>query len=343
MTGEQQRSRRRQRREGPRAGAGRVRLAGSRAAAFLLLPALGACSDFFLRSQDPIVEEAVVVEERFVQLGLPELDLLFVLDDTSSMAAEQVRLLEALEGLPELLDAAGLSWHVGVVSMDLSQDEAGLLQGDPWIITPELADPDAALVEAADLGAEGLPPEAGLAAAVAALSEPLRSGGNRAFRRPSAALHVVVVSDADDDSTDYLDDPAGEIEALLAAEEAASGQPARLSAVVGPEPSGCNGEDGSTATAGSTYLEVAEATGGTTESICEVDFGPVLEAIGDLPVSWPDTFPLQAAPVPETVRVSVDGVRVDEGWTLSEEPWAVVFEIAPEPGAELAVRYEVAG
>ena len=329
---------RRPKQEGP------VRVGPRGALVRLLLPLslLAGCSDFFIRSQDPVVVEAVVVEERFVQEGLPELDLLFVIDDTSSMASEQVRLLEALEALPALLDEAGLSWQIGVVSMDLSQEDAGLLQGAPWIITPEVDDPEDALRRAADLGTTGRPPEAGLAAAVLALSEPLRSTANRAFRRSTAALHVVVVSDADDDSADFLEDPGADLLSLLLAEEGLSGQPARLSAVVGPEPSGCNGEDGSTATAGSTYLAVAEASGGTVESICEVDFAPVLAAIGELPISWPDTFWLQAEPVPATLRVSLDGVRQDEGWALMDEPWAIVFTLAPDPGAEVVVRYEVA-
>ena len=50
---------------------------------------LGGCSEFLLRTQDPVVDEPPVqVEERFTQASLPMLDLLFVVDDTSSMEHE---------------------------------------------------------------------------------------------------------------------------------------------------------------------------------------------------------------------------------------------------------------
>lgn len=305
---------------------------------------LGGCSEFLLRTQDPVVDEPPVqVEERFTQASLPMLDLLFVVDDTSSMEHEHGLLQHALAALPDQLDAAALSWQLGVVRTDLGNEDAGLLLGDPWVITPELPDPEGALADAADVGIEGLPPEAGLAATWLALSAPLRDGDNRGFRRPEAALHVVVLSDDDDDSSDYLDDDPGTLLLSLFEEEAAlSGQPARLSAVVGPEPSGCSSADGGDAAAGSAYLALAEATGGAALSICEPDFAPLLDAVGDLSVAWPTRFELQAEAVADSVVVRIDDVRQDSGWLLEEDHSVVVFDEAPAAGSVIRVRYEVA-
>ena len=50
--------------------------------------------------------------------------------------------------------------------------KAIILQGDPWVITPTTPDPEAALLQMADVGHEGNGPEAGLAAALWALSPP---------------------------------------------------------------------------------------------------------------------------------------------------------------------------
>ena len=158
-----------------RGGAAGTSAAGLALAGWVLAAALslGGCSEFLLRTQDPVVDDSSVeVEETFNQASLPMLDLLFVVDDTSSMEHEHSLLQVALETLPEQLDDAALSWHLGVVRTDLSSDDAGLLLGDPWVITPELQDPVSALATAADVGIEGLPPEAGLAAAWLALSPP---------------------------------------------------------------------------------------------------------------------------------------------------------------------------
>ena len=70
-------------------------------------------------------------------------------------------------------------------------------------------------------------------------------GVNVGFRRPDAALHVVFISDGDDESGDVLGDhPVDAFLGLLAAEESRTGRAARASAVVGDVPDGCTGDDG---------------------------------------------------------------------------------------------------
>ena len=308
-----------------------------------LIAVLGAgCSDWGFVRQSETVEDPVVVEESFLQAPLPRVDILWVIDDTASMAEEQAALTSAFDSFADALEALGLSWQVGVISTDVSGDDAGRLRGDPWILTPDLDDVATALQDAADVGTDGARPEAGLGAAYLALTDPLRSGDNRAFRRSDASLHVIVVSDADDGSEGVLgDDPTGTFRALLHAERAATGQAAVFSAVVGDTPTGCTWEGGS-ALPGDTYSDLADETGGVVASICDADLSTVTEAVGEASAVWPDTFPLQAEPDPDTVRVEVDGERMDEGWTLDLDAIAVVFDEPPAPGSEISVRYEVA-
>jgi hypothetical protein len=317
------------------------RRSGAKAAAVAAL--LGcACSEFNVRGQDETEQEAVQVEETAIQDELAQVDVLWVVDDTASMAQEQAALGQALADFAAALEAAAVGWQVGVTSTSLEGDEAGLLRGDPWIMTPATPELAAALARAAAVGTAGSPPEAGLGAAVLALSEPLRSEGNRGFRRPDAALHVVVLSDADDDSASLLgDDPAGAFLAVLDDEAASSGQDALFSAVVGPTPSGCTGAGGTAAPA-SIYAAVAEASGGVVQSICEADLSPVADAVADSSQVWPTVFPLQATPVAGSLRVAVDGQRLDEGWSEESDPPAVRFQSPPAPGAELRFSYEVA-
>lgn len=309
-----------------------------------LLPALmlvGCGVENGVRGRDDIVEDKVFVSETFLQQPLPRVDMLFLIDDTRSMAEEQAALASSFGGLVEELDASELAWHLGVVTTDALRDDAGVLQGNPWIITPLTPDGAGAFARASAVGTGGLGPEAGLAALSLALDEPNRTGANRGFRRPDAALHVVVVSDADDRSDDLLgSDPVTAAEALLKGEAELSGMPALFSAVVGPPGTGCDGLGG-VALPGDRYVELARRTDGSVASICSADLAAVIGRMGAMSLSWPRSFALEVEPWQDEVRVSVDGARLDEGWALVHEPPAVLFDEPPAPGAEIVVRYRL--
>ena len=318
------------------------RPAGSGLGCWLAVLCTAGCGEFGVSDHDEAVQNPIFVEDSFVQAPLPKLDVLWVIDDTPSMAEEQIALAEALSTFTDALSQADLAWQVGVVRTDISGEDAGVLQGLPWVITPSLDDPAGALAEAAAVGLAGQPPESGVAAAWLALSEPLRNGLNSGLRRSDAALHIVIVSDSDDASDRLLGGRPDEAFALfLASEESRTGQPATLSAVVGDAPGGCAGQSG-VAREGARYIAVADASGGTVQSICEPSFTSVISAIASNTVPWTLRFELSEEPVLTTVRVQVDGRRQDEGWELQTSPAAVLFELAPDPGAEIQVRYQVA-
>ena len=302
---------------------------------------MAGCSEIVVRDNIDAKPDPIEVTETFRQLDRPRVDLLFVVDNTASMEPARAALAAAASNLVEALDAGKLAWQVGVVSTDIASDDIGLLQGDPWIITPSTDDGPAAVARALDVPA-GTAPTGGLGAATRALTEPLRSASNRGFRRPDAALHIVVLSDADDQSGAILGvDPADAFLGFLENEAAEARRPATLSAVVGDAATGCIGSTG-TALPGDTYIEVAQASGGAIASICEADLGDVVASLSTLVQEGTSRFELQAIPVPDTVRLDIDGVRRDDGWTLLLSPPAIAMETPPPPGSTLSVRYTVA-
>jgi hypothetical protein len=303
--------------------------------------ALTGCSDFFLSGKDDEVTDPLRITESFDQAPLPQVDLLWVIDDTPSMAGEHAALAAAMPAFTAELDSAGVAWQVGVVTTDPG-DESGVLRGDPWVLTPIDDAELRSLLDTADVTLLGREPAGGLGAMVRALSEPLRSTLNQGFRRPGAALHVIVVSDGDDGSEPLEgESPVDSALALLDDEAAASGRSARLSAIVGPE-GGCSGDNG-TALPGTDYLAVADATGGAVGSVCEADLTGIVASLGAEAIEWQREFPLQAAPEVGTVRVSVDGTRMDDGWSTRMAPPAIEFDEPPAPGAEIVVQYQVEG
>ncbi len=302
---------------------------------------LAACVDYGVSDDDDQVREHLVVEESFVQAAAPAIDVLWVIDNTASMAREQNSLATAFEAFVSALEDEEVAYQLGVVTTDVSDDRAGVLQGVPWIITPEQDDPVEAFSQAVQVGTDGAAPEAGLAAAWLALTEPNLSSANRGFRREDTLLHVVVVSDDDDSSGGLLgDDPAAFFLDFLDEEAERSGSDPILSAVAGDVPNGCLGLAGR-AQPGDTYHEVVDATGGVFASICAGEMEAVVQGLGTASLVYADTFLLQAVPYADTIYVWVDEERQLDGWEWQVSPSAIVFDEHPEPDATIRVQYTV--
>jgi len=298
---------------------------------------IGGCTDYFVDGAT-VEGDSEVVSETFTQAPLPALDVLFVIDSTGSMAEEQSGLGSAVGAFVAALDALVTRYQIGVISMDL--DDGGALLGQPWILTSEDPDVVAHLVANLAVGTTSPPPSRGLDAVALALAD--ERGVNVGFRRDSASLQVVFVSDGDDASGEVLgDDPVGAFLDVLAEEASRTGHLARASALVGDIPSGCRGAGG-TALPGDRYAEVALESGGQIASICADDFTAIAENIGATSVEWQVRFPLQADPVDGSVTVAVDGVRQESGWGVDHVAPAVVFASPPAPDSVITVSYSLA-
>ena len=285
-------------------------------------------------------------EDRFLQAIVPESDVLFVVDNSNSMQGEQAQLAQ---NFPRFLDwflDSGIDYHIGVVSTDMyDRDHAGLLrasEGYRWIDANTRA-PRARFSDMASLGTDGANDERGRAAAYTAIE--LRGDlENQGFVRREASLHLVVVSDEEDGSgsqpislgefTNYLDSLRREPQAVT------------FSSIVGlddPDASLlCNVEPGLE------YLEITRAVGGVEWSICDANWGPVLDELGILAAGLTRDFFLSQKPVVDTLKVSVhEGKAVQEypypseAWSYDELENRVSFVDLPPAGAEIRVHYTV--
>jgi hypothetical protein len=304
---------------------------------------LCSCNEFFLNKDEPLAVDPVVVTETFVQDSLPLVDILWVVDVTESMSGEIQALGATANDFVESLNGFELSWQLGLVTMDSADD--GILRGDPWIVTPETDDAAAAFEQTLALDISPGAKEAGFAAAVHALTPPRVDDENRGFRREHAALEVVFFSDGDDDGDSDAVLGGNALETfvdLLADEESASGEPAVAHAIVGDVPSGCFDEGGQQALPGTAFAQAANETGGIVSSVCDPNLAPIVQKIGQTGAIWPTVFRLQAQPDPDTIRVDIDGVRLEDGWSLSLDPLAIEFDQAPPADALIVVQYEVA-
>ena len=184
----------------------------------------------------------------FDQAQLSQVDILWVVDNSSSMQAKQDRLKNNIHSFMQYLEAQQIDYHLGVVSTDTYdprqsghlQNDAGLPQ--PWINSDAGVNAESYFFGNIGLGQLGSGDEKGLLGAMMALTPPLSSGnpdagaancarlsngGVDCFVRPGAALYTVIISDEEDSSCRPLQD--GGVNPLMNGEGCVDGE-IRLSA-----------------------------------------------------------------------------------------------------------------
>lgn len=148
-----------------------------------------------------------IVEEEFI-VRQPQVDILWVLDNSSSMANDVAEMTHGIGAFVDQLVRFPVDAHLGVISTDMSTpSQRGILRtdarGERWIHSSasDLQDRFAEMVDATQSSRSNL--EQGRYATSAALDLARPGGVNHGFVRfePSASLHVVVVTD-EDDATD---------------------------------------------------------------------------------------------------------------------------------------------
>jgi hypothetical protein len=263
--------------------------------------------------------------ETWQQAPTDEVDILFVVDSSGSMAQEQALLSAGFTSFISTIADSNTDFHIGVIDTDMDFDTAtrGQLRGEPTVITGN--DNYVALFQSRVIvGTSGSGREKGLEAALFALSPTMTTGVNAGFLRPTANLLVVFVSDEDDCSDDgrlgpdadnllcYSDRAkltpvpslVGQFQALKASKDMVT-----LAAIVGPDETASEACDENTLP-GARYVEAARLTGGLTSSICESDWSDFLFELGLSATGIFSTFQLSHGAQPGTLDVTIDGAEV---------------------------------
>lgn len=249
------------------------------------------------------------------QTTIPEVDILWVVDNSGSMAEEQDDLAANFDAFINFFIGSGLDWHIGVVTTDTdARAHRGKLQASrdgTRFLTSETVDPIVPFRQMVKVGTLGSPDERGLSASYLAIAqpEPAIVTANDGFYREGAALHVVVVSD-EEDTPGIISSPA-EYANWLMGIKAAPDIPVTFSSIVGPNPRGCSRLPDVDAVAGSRYIAVTDTVGGVFSSICTEDWYSVLEELGLQAAGLKREYFLTQVPVAETIEVViVDGAEI---------------------------------
>ena len=292
----------------------------------LVLASLCACQEYTIAldlsplgtPSEPADLTTPVKTDVTIQKPEGKVDILWVIDNSGSMSEEQDAIATNMDSFLQFFVGANVDFHMGVITTDtddafqngILQDVAGyrFLTRD----VPVALEVGRMMVQ---VGVSGSGDERGLDAATRAITQPSQEhvDGNKGFYREDAALHMIVISDEEDQSET---DPF-EFGSMLFNMKSSPAIPVTFSSIVGPRPSGCDGPSG-TAAAGLRYIEVSQQIGGMIEPICVRDWTTVLEGLGLMAAGLKDEFFLSELPVPGTLRVWAtqngarrDGVDVD--------------------------------
>jgi hypothetical protein len=157
---------------------------------------------------------------------------------------------------------------------------------------------------------------------------------NDGFLREGALLHIVLVSDEPEQSTESWQALADRIIAA----KGSIGQ-VRISAIAGDYPGGCS-SFGNSADAGTGYWEATNYTNGVFLSICSTWSDPSsMQLLAEASVLL-DTYPLDQRPVESSIRVFVNDAEVFSVWHYDDALQSVVFDLSsPGEGSEVRVTY----
>ncbi len=275
------------------------------------------------------------VEDEFEQAGNNQTDILWVIDNSSSMTDEQTNLAVNFSSFLDIVDVLDIDYHIGVCTVD-----SGALIGPVPIMTPSTPDVHAAFADAVTPPLIFNIPEQGLLYGMEAVTPPLAAPGgpNDGFLRPAAGLRVIYVSDEPDQSPDTVVN-------YVAAMQSVKVNPDHviLSGITG-QATGCYSPNGSASPA-VRYEQAIALTGGLSESICSSNWVNTLSNLAWLSSSWQDTFVLSAQPVEPTIEVELNHVPVYVGWYYDAVLNAVVFEpeYVPDTGDLIVIRYNLLG
>lgn len=294
---------------------------------------------------DPPNADSIQIDDLKQSDGV--VDILWVVDDSGSMANERHTLVGNFNRFVQELLSLGVDFQMGVTSI-VAVDQ-GQLRGTTKIITKDTPDARSVFEENTTFPDSRSRWEQGLRMTQRALTSPNIDPGqpNAGLVRADAALAIIVVTNEDDSSFGTTDYYARVFRGLKGK---GNENLVSFSVIGGTSPNGCvppgeTGLYGSTADPAIRYSEVATKTGGIIGSICDASFEQTLIRIAQALNTLKRVFPLTLVPIATSISVTVDGVSIPQdlvnGWQYRAETNAVVFlgNYVPPPGSTVRLRY----
>ena len=300
-----------------------------------------------------------------------KLDVLFVVDNSGSMSSSQTALATNFPSFINYFKNKGYDFKIAVTTSDAYYgtqfessscslcvpEHARFRSGtNPKVYVIDRSTPDLEAVFAQNVavGISGSGDERAFASFEGTLSSSLNAG----FHRSDAYLAVILVSDEEDFSHDEITMNESYTQPTLHTvasyksflEIFTGGQPAEDFSVstISILDSACKNALGSGRKIGLRYMELAEITGGTKNSLCDT-FDLILNNISTYIANQiVAQFQLTRTPIESSIRVSIDGILISEdstnGWIYDPANNLISIQgaVTPQSGAIVTINFDPA-
>ncbi len=303
-----------------------------------------------------------------------KVDILWVVDNSGSMASSQTRLANNFSSFISKFIATDSDFHMAVTTTDAYlapyatqyadyshiRDGDGSVHSGVFVIDKNTPDISNVFLKNITQGTAGSGDERAFSSFKVALNEPW----NASFRRSDAFLAVIIISDEDDFShndsasglssyyfsEDYNDTNMYSIPSyvdFLTSYTSSAGAGKNFSVnTINILDSTCLGQlQNGAQKIGQRYIALADATGGQKISLCS-DFSQSLQVLSQSIVELASVFQLTREPIAETISVTVDGTVVAQnasnGWTYDATTVSIAFHgtAIPAAGADVKISFD---
>lgn len=305
-----------------------------------------------------------------------KIDVLWVIDNSGSMASSQQNLANNFPSFIQKFTEKGFDFKLAVTATDAylalpvwnsyynqnprpsyyggrpQAEIAWFKDGNPdtgpsgyRVITPATPNLQNVFIKNAMQGINGRGDERSLQS----MRTALESTGNAGFFRPDGFLAVIILTDEDDFSHDgtaqyeRYDRPLHTIASYVSFLDGLTGSTGasrRYSVnTISVKDQACldsiyNGAQ----KIGNRVMQLADATGGVKGNLCG-NFATELDLISKSIVQLSTQFYLQGDPIPESIKVYIDGVLMpNEGWTYNSAANSIVFQPDYVPPQNSAIK-----
>tara|TARA_B110001454_G_C12723326_1_gene436712 strand:+ start:76969 stop:77931 length:963 start_codon:yes stop_codon:yes gene_type:complete len=275
-----------------------------------------------------------------------KLDILFVIDNGSSMNLVQKQLHDQLPYLFDSLKQLDMDIHIATTSMTMlsSFPESGKLVGTPKYITMDTPNFVEELKKKIFIGENGSTLEEGLGAIEAVLSESYRKTEGKGFLRDDSFLNIIVLTNEDDKSAKPWNYYANFLDRLRPNHEDGTKSWTMNFFGVLSQQDNCSSSEWGFKEPGVKFMEVVNYSGGISGSLCGNDLYRSVSTIKARIIQILTDYKLDRKPRVDTIRVYVGGVEVPmsdvDGWTYVAESNLIRFNGTAIPGAEQGIRVD---
>lgn len=281
-----------------------------------------------------------------------KVDILMVVDTSGSMQKHQAELANQMQNFVHSLNQTKLDYNIATITMDMRPSAQGGTGGQfigmPKVLNTTTPNLVSVLKNRLLLGEEGSTREAGLESILMALSPSYLNGEGKGFLRDEALLSIIVLSNEDDESiesTEHVIDFLNQIKAPFE-----SGQRSWIFNFIGvTELGGSCRTRFNYSSPGLRYLEMAQASNGIVESICEADLSVATKNLKIRITQILTDYKLKYVPDVDSIKVYINSQLIlrsqESGWNYIESLNVIRFygDSVPAADADIQIDYKPSG